>query len=377
MSPHTRTALFALCAAAALATPAGAQRWRIQYEFDELKSSLAIADLQFPSATRGVAVGTILEGGSNPLRSTPHEKPVALVTADGGAHWQSTALKENPISLFFLNDSLGWMITEKGVWQTNEAGRDWTKLPKPPARILRVYFADPNNGWAACTNKKVLATHDGGKRWEAIKEASEQPGDPNSTVYGWIAFANPKMGIITGWNVPQRYQRFAEWLDPANYVDRRETPHLSLSLQTSDAGQTWKSFASSMFGEITRVRFGPSGRGMGLIEHSTGYQQYPSEVFRILWPTGKSELLYREKTFFISDIWVTPGGVCYLAGIEANSRLHSIVPQKVKVLRSQDLKQWTAIPVDYRAVANRVVLAGQGEDLWLATNNGVILKLTP
>jgi hypothetical protein len=34
--------------------------------------------------------------------------------------------------------------------------------------------------------------------------------------------------------------------------------------------------------------------------------------------------------------------------------------------------------VDYRAIANRVILAGAGEDgLWLATNNGMILKLAP
>jgi hypothetical protein len=31
--------------------------------------------------------------------------------------------------------------------------------------------------------------------------------------------------------------------------------------------------------------------------------------------------------------------------------------------------------VDYRAVANGVILAGSGEDLWAATNHGMILKL--
>jgi hypothetical protein len=33
--------------------------------------------------------------------------------------------------------------------------------------------------------------------------------------------------------------------------------------------------------------------------------------------------------------------------------------------------------VDYRAVANRVILAGDGSGgLWMATNNGMILKLS-
>ena len=67
----------------------------------------------------------------------------------------------------------------------------------------------------------------------------------------------------------------------------------------------------------------------------------------------------------------------YLAGIAIASRLHDIVPQKVKVLASRDLKKWKPMDVDYRATANRVILGGSGEDMWMATNNGMILKLTP
>jgi hypothetical protein len=47
------------------------------------------------------------------------------------------------------------------------------------------------------------------------------------------------------------------------------------------------------------------------------------------------------------------------------------------VLKSNNFKDWTPIPVDYRAVAKRVTLAGSGGDLWLATDNGMILKLEP
>ena len=75
---------------------------------------------------------------------------------------------------------------------------------------------------------------------------------------------------------------------------------------------------------------------------------------------------------------MTPDGTCYLAGLALASRLNTIVPQKVKVLTSKDLKTWTPVTVDYRAMANHVVLAGAGGGgLWLATNNGMILKLTP
>jgi hypothetical protein len=30
--------------------------------------------------------------------------------------------------------------------------------------------------------------------------------------------------------------------------------------------------------------------------------------------------------------------------------------------------------VDYRAVSQRVLMTGRGEDVWMATNNGMILK---
>jgi len=113
----------------------------MQYLYDEAKSDLAIVDLQCPSASRGVAVGSIIERKS--------QKPVALATSDGGAHWQTVPLKENPVSAFFLNESIGWMVTDKGLWKTVESGKSWTKLPRMDAPVVRVYFADEKNGWAA------------------------------------------------------------------------------------------------------------------------------------------------------------------------------------------------------------------------------------
>src|SRR5450432_1963340 len=104
---------------AACLTPLGAQKWQVQYFYDKDKSSLIVNDLQFASPSRGVAVGVIVEGH--------RQEPVAVVTSDGGAHWDTVALKETPVSLFFLNENFGWMVTEKGVSETTEAGRNWRK----------------------------------------------------------------------------------------------------------------------------------------------------------------------------------------------------------------------------------------------------------
>jgi hypothetical protein len=367
----------ALCVlAAACAAPLAGQRWKTQYEFDEAKSDIEIVDFQFPSPTHGIAVGLVNQG--------KREKPVALTTEDGGAHWQTIPLKENPLSVFFLNENVGWIPGEKNLWRTSDSGRTWVKLTNPGFPLSRVYFLTENDGWALCDVagmpgdvKKPLAvqTHDGAQTWQPVVPANAPP-DARFASYRAIAFADAKNGIILGSNNPPQAERGPDWLDPNAAIGRKETPHISLNMQTLDGGKTWTEHGASMFGEITRARFNPPARGLGLVEHLPSFA-YPSEVFAIEWPTGGNNVVYRDKNFFVSDVWVAPDGAYYLAGIALTSRLRDVIPQKVKVLVSRDLKEWKTMEVDYRAAAQRVMMAGAGKDLWLATNNGMILKLVP
>ncbi|MGH9659326.1 MAG: WD40/YVTN/BNR-like repeat-containing protein, partial [Bryobacteraceae bacterium] len=130
------------------------ERFTIQYFHDQDRSSLTLVDLKFPSPRRGVAVGFVQEEGRDP-------KPVALVTSDGGGAWSLVPLKDDPVSLFFLSESLGWMVTPKAIWRTEETGRSWTRI-KAPAGLLRVHFRDPLRGWAVGFRKQVYQTSDGG-----------------------------------------------------------------------------------------------------------------------------------------------------------------------------------------------------------------------
>src|SRR5438105_7355180 len=88
-----------------------ADRWRVLYFYDELKSSLVINDFKFLNAERGVAAGFLVD-------SKGKIKPTALTTDDGGAHWSLSPLKEVPISLFFLRENRGWMVGDKSIWQS-------------------------------------------------------------------------------------------------------------------------------------------------------------------------------------------------------------------------------------------------------------------
>jgi hypothetical protein len=109
-----------------------AEKWQSVYFYDKDNSSLVINDLQFPSPARGVAAGYLDDKGDS--------KPVTVTTDDGGAHWTVSKLKQVPISLFFLNDKLGWMVTPEGIWRTTDAGREWHELPKSPKLLMKVYF---------------------------------------------------------------------------------------------------------------------------------------------------------------------------------------------------------------------------------------------
>jgi photosystem II stability/assembly factor-like uncharacterized protein len=358
----------------ALALSAGtslqAGTWKMQYFYDQEKSSLTINDFQMISVQRGIAVGYILEG--------KHEEPVSVVTSDGGEHWSTIPLKETPVSLFFLDESLGWMVTTKGLWRTTEAGRNWTKLPKLPEGIVRVCFTSENEGFAVGLKKTVLATHDGGQHWAPVAAAAEQPGDAKYSSFVWIGFATPKAGLITGGNTPPR--RFLpdspEWLDPKATLAMRDVPHLNYTLATSDGGKTWRSASASLFGETSRFRLLPDGRGIGLIEYSELFN-YPSEVYKIDWHTGKSVSIYKDPHVSITDVWLAPDGSAYLAGIREAGRLRDIIPGKVVVLKSQDYQSWTIMPVDYRASAIRTMLSAPDPAyMWMATDSGMILKLT-
>src|SRR5688500_6169757 len=107
----------------ALCATAFAGSWEVSYFHDEDKSSLTITDLKFLSASRGVAIGVLERENRGP-------QPVALVTSDGGATWSTVETRDPGISLFFLSEADGWMVTRSGVWSTHEAGRSWRRILK-------------------------------------------------------------------------------------------------------------------------------------------------------------------------------------------------------------------------------------------------------
>jgi hypothetical protein len=347
-----------------------AEKWQVSYFYDKDKSSLVINDLQFPTRARGVAAGYMEDKGES--------KPVSVTTDDGGAHWTVSKLKQIPISLFFLNDKLGWMVTPEGIWHTVDAGREWRELPKSPKLLMKVHFLDAASGFAIGAHKLAYQTEDGGKTWKPIAAAAEPHTDPEHTVYNNITFVDGKTGLIDGFSLPPRPGDTGQpdWLATQDSTTRREWPHLSIMLDTRDGGKTWKPSTASMFGRISRTCFLPDGRGLGLIEFTDAFK-WPSEVHLLDGGSGKSDIVYNATDRAITDVLLQPSGTGYLAGVEVLGKLqHTPIPRKVKILKSEDLSEWREMDVDYRASAVRVMLRAAGDgSLWAATDTGMILKL--
>jgi hypothetical protein len=369
-----RLALALLLGVASLAQGETAGRWKLQYFYDEAHESFEISDLKFPSPTHGMATGWI---------SGPHGvKPMSVVTTDGGKHWTLVPQKEPGESLYFLNDSLGWMITTKGLWQTEEFGKSWRKL-KAPAGLLQVHFVDPNHGWAVGLKKQIYETKNGGAEWTQLPVVEKVKTSEEHTLFAWIEFANKNVGMIGGWSKPPRHdqpsqERAPDWLDPEAASYRREWPHLGILLDTHDGGNQWTPSTMSLFGEITGVKLSADGWGLGLIEFSDAFD-WPSEVFLLNWKAGTQKRVYRQQDRKVTDVAIAaPAGPSYLAAVEHFGKLQQLpIPRKVVMLRSDDAEHWTEMPVDYRATARRVILAPAGpNDTWAATDTGMILKLT-
>ena len=367
------------------APPASNGRWTVQYFYDVDRSVLELTDLAFPSALRGVAIGTIYD-------KLEEKKPkyTALITSDGGTQWSLVPLKEFPRSIFFLDDSLGWMATTNGIWFTQESGRSWTKIseqPKPNKKlgevpgglILRLWFLDPQHGYGVGFQKSVFETHDGGHTWTPLDEAAAPTGNPVFTSYTRIAFADAQRGMIVGGATPPRRddadQTLPAWMEPERAAKRRQVATLTLLLQTASGGEKWSFSTAPLIGFVNSVHIAAND-GLAVFSYSDSFE-WPSEVYRLNLATGKSTSVFREKNRLVTDTAIFPNGRAFLAAVEPPGRLHtSPIPGKVVMLTSSDFMNWSEMEVDYKAVARSLVIAGPDSDhLWAATDTGMILRL--
>jgi hypothetical protein len=219
-------------------------------------------------------------------------------------------------------------------------------------------------------------TVDGGKKWSRVDAVDKVDTRPESTTFHAIAFADALTGMIVGQSAPPPPpSTLPEYLRP-EVSNRRELPHLTIMLETRDGGMTWKPSTTSVFGQVAKVALLPDGRALSLFQFRDAFD-HPAEMFVFDWKTGEPPRTYAGAKRAITDIALTASGTAYAVAIEPPGKMNwGPVPGKVKVLKSADLKTWTSMAVDYRAVGRNAVLAVVDEThAWIATDTGMILRL--
>jgi len=344
-----------------------ADRWKIQFFYDKSGSTLSIQDLACPSITRCVAVGVIEDRKG-------HSKGTVVKSDDGGKNWNLSDFDEQPISLFFLNDALGWMATERGVWSTVDGARTWKKVDGLKKGILEVYFLNPQHGYAIGFPKAVYETGDGGKHWSKLDAAARPPTNPPDTVYECIAFQG-EHGIIAGSAKPAGTDETPAWLDPSEARLHRERQSTLVVLETKDGGATWESSASSFYGRMSQVVMSKDGTALALFEYHN-YYSVPSRLYKVKFQTSM-DAVFAERDRAVTDVVQLPDGSTVLAAVQPPGATNQVpIPGKLRMLRSNDLTTWNEVPADYKAVAQRAMLAAaDSEHVWVATDTGMILAL--
>jgi hypothetical protein len=334
-------------------------RWKIQFLYDRADSNFAIEDLECPTVQHCIAAGLIDD-------KKGREEGAVVVTSDGGLHWSRYEVKERPVSLFFLNDSQGWMVTDRGLWTTVEGGRVWTKTQSRKG-ILQTWFLDPSHGYLMGMKGVVQETTDGGKTWATL-EVSQKAADWQSLNYDIVSFQGTH-GVLIG--TPDAS---ALVLSNATSQESQAVGKVTV-LETLDGGKKWRSAVLPIKGELAQLRMSDQGFVLSLILYQDPKSPAGSAVFQTPLGSPDGRLVFAKRDRAVTDIALLSNGGAVLVAIEPPGNSARVpIPGKLKILESADLKVWQEMDVDYRAVAQRAVIAApDAQHMWVATDTGAIL----
>jgi hypothetical protein len=348
---------------------AAAERWKMQFYYNKDQSILDLRDIQCPSAQRCIAAGVIVE-------KNDHERGSVLVTSDGGKQWSFVEFRDRPLSIFFLNESTGWIAAEHGVWETDESGRTWKRVEGLKKGIQRIYFINRSHGYAIGFPNALYETTDGGKTWPKMTATSDVALAKSEAIsYDCIDFLGDH-GLILGSVIGPESDRLPAWMDPLQGAHRRERKSIVLGLETYDGGKNWKPISASAYGSLAEMKLVKDGFLLALFQYKESYT-VPTDLVRVKFGLKPGGSVFSERDRAVTDFLMLPGGDTVVAAVATPGNSNQVpIPGKLKMLRSKNLKVWVEMDADYRAVAQRAVLAAaDAHHIWVATDTGMILNL--
>jgi hypothetical protein len=165
-------------------------------------------------------------------------------------------------------------------------------------------------------------------------------------------------------------------MDPQQGARRRERRAIVVGLETFDGGKTWKSNMASAHGSLAEMKLTDNGTALVLFQYKDDYR-VPADIVRVKVGLKPSESVFSETDRAVTDFVALPSGDTFVASVATPGNSNQVpIPGKLKILRSKNLKVWVEMDADYRAVAQRAVLAAvDAHHVWVATDTGMILNL--
>lgn len=120
-----------------------------------------LSKIQFTDAQTGYILGSDDEGA------------FLLKTINGGALWQKIKIEVwdggLPKSMYFLNNSLGFVCGGKNFLTTDDGGRSWQKVFSNDKGPFNDVSFRKNKGYVTTRNTYYYVTNDSGKHWTPVK----------------------------------------------------------------------------------------------------------------------------------------------------------------------------------------------------------------
>jgi hypothetical protein len=172
-------------------------------------------------------------------------------------------------------------------------------------------------------------------------------------------------------------ERYPLWMNPSTARYRREREAPTVLVETLDGGKTWRASTAPVLGSIAEMRYTQDGYVMALVRY-LDYYTLPSTLQRIKLGARGAEAIFAERDRAVTDFALLPDGSALIASVEPPGNSNQVpIPGKLRMLRSSNLKGWLEMDADYRAVAQRAVIAApDAEHAWVATDTGMILTLS-
>ena len=205
-----------------------------------------------------------------------------FVTSDGGNNWQyvSKSIRDDIISIDFVNKRKGWAIGNNGLYYTTNGGSEWSKKAFPIEKFQKysgrssLNMIDSLYGWVN-NDSRVFNTTDGGESWNEVKFDS-------TFAFGKIKFFNRSLGII--YNV--QFYSSPTWRQ--NFI-----------LATTDGGESWNKYPDSASNDynFNNITFSESSKLWGVNAEGLWMSTNMGKDWKLKYP----DLSYSQKAITFLD----------------------------------------------------------------------------